>query len=228
MMTKQLAIAFCAGAACCGGLLVATGFAPEDKSGAMNAAVRDAVQDAKKAASPESMEEQMEQWAQANQLGPEHQKLAKMSGTWAVEASFIMDPSAPAMESSGTMKTKTVLNGRYVQGHFSLPDFMGMPFEGIAITGYDTVDKQYVSTWIDSVSTGIFMTTGTMSDDGKVLTMKGTGVEPDGSKTEMKMVTTFHGDDKLVDEFYKQQEGEWTRTGTITYTRTGASAHAGD
>lgn len=225
MMTKQLAIAFCAGAACCGGLLVATGFGPEDKKDAMTSAIKEAVQDAKH--TPESMEEHMDQWAQMNQLGDEHKKLAKMAGTWDAKATFMMDPSAPAVEGTGTMKSKTVLGGRYVQSYFSMPDFMGMPFEGIACMGYDTVDKQYVSTWIDSMSTGIFMSTGTMSSDGKVLTMKGTSVEPDGSKGEMKMVTTMQSDDKFVDEFYKMEDGAWTKTGTITYTRTSASAHAG-
>ena len=226
MMTKQLAIAFCAGAACCGGLLVATGFAPDDKKDTMKTALKEAVQDA--TAAPQSAQEEMDQWAQMNQLGAEHQKLAKMAGTWDAKAMFIMDPSAPAVEGSGTMKSKTVLGGRYVQGHFSMPDFMGMNFEGISCMGYDTVDKQYVSTWIDSMSTGIFMSTGTMSPDGKVLTMQGTSVEPDGSKGEMKLVTTMESDDKFVDEFYEMKDGAWTKTGTITYTRTSASAHAGN
>ncbi len=32
---------------------------------------------------------------------------------------------------------------------------MGMPFEGMGIDGYDNLAKQYVSTWVDNMGTGI-------------------------------------------------------------------------
>lgn len=223
MMTKQLAIAFGAGVLCTGAVLLVPGFAPEDKKAPVTGAVKEAVK-----AAPDSMQAEMEQWASLNKLGAEHAKLAKTAGNWDVKASFLMDPSAPAMEGTGTMKSEAIFGGRYIHSKFHMGDFMGMPFDGVACMGYDTVEKQYVSTWIDSMSTGIMMSKGAMSADGKVLTMLGEGCEPDGTKSPMKMVTTFDGDNKFVDQFFKQVDGQWTNTGTITYTRSGASAHAGN
>jgi len=37
---------------------------------------------------------------------------------------------------------------------------MGMPFEGIGYTGYDNIKKQYVGTWMDTVSTAVMMSSG--------------------------------------------------------------------
>ena len=48
---------------------------------------------------------------------------------------------------------------------------MGQPFTGIGVTGYDNHAKKYLSTWIDSMGTGIFSMEGTASMDGETITL---------------------------------------------------------
>ena len=57
---------------------------------------------------------------------------------------------------------------------------MGQPYSGIGITAYDNLRKRYISTWIDSMGTGIFTMEGTANTDGKTITLKGTHDEPGG------------------------------------------------
>ena len=52
-----------------------------------------------------------------------------------------------------------------------------MPFSGIGYNGYDNVKKQYWGTWMDSMSTGMMMSSGNTSDNGK--TWKFTSSMPD-------------------------------------------------
>ena len=40
---------------------------------------------------------------------------------------------------------------------------MGQPFSGVGIDGYDNLRKKYVTTWIDTMGTGIFSMEGTAS-----------------------------------------------------------------
>lgn len=219
MANRQLIVAFGAGVIGAGALAFAVGLGPDDDKahGGMDAAAQEM--------SPEAMAE-MQQWMDAGTPGEQHEMLAKSVGEWTCTTWFKMDPDAPAMESTGTVSTKPVLGGRYFQSHFHMDDMMGMPFDGIAFMGYDNIQDRFVSTWIDSMSTGIFSSTGKMSSDGTKLIMTGTMTEPDGTVTATKMVTEWVGDDKIIDTMYDDVDGEWNLHGKITYTRKGAHAHA--
>lgn len=236
MMTKQLAIAFCAGALCCGGLLVATGFAPEDKAkDAMHKGLEQVKKQGQEAIdkvagdqpemSPEAMAE-MQEWMKAGEPGEHHKELAKSVGEWGLTGWFVMNPGESPTEFAGKMVTTPVFEGRYFKSDMTF-DMMGMPMGGLAFAGYDNIQGKYVSTWIDSMSTGIYYAEGYMSSDGKLI-QKGTKFMPDGTQVVSKMVTVRHGADKVVDEFYDEIDGDWSLHGKITYTRTSASAHAGN
>ena len=90
-----------------------------------------------------------------------------------------MEPSKPPMESTGTAEMKMLLDGRFLQQEFT-GDMMGQPFSGIGTDGYDNLRKKYVTTWIDTMGTGIFFMEGTASADGKTITLKGGHDEPGG------------------------------------------------
>ena len=51
-------------------------------------------------------------------------------------------------------------------------------FLGQGLTGYDNFKKEYFSIWMDSMSTGVMMSTGKMDADGKTLNMKGSMPDP--------------------------------------------------
>ena len=104
--------------------------------------------------------------------GEEHARLAKaLEGDWTVHGKFLFGP-AP-MESDGTATFKTIFGGRYVQqDHAST--FMGMPYEGRGIMGYDNGAKHYIASWIDNMGTGMMTSVGEESEKGKSWTFKST------------------------------------------------------
>jgi len=146
-----------------------------------------------------------------------HAKLSESVGEWTAHASFIMDPTQPPMESEGSMTVTSVLGGRYIMSEFKM-HFMGQPFEGLGLHGYDIAHEQYISTWADTMSTKILYMTGNEDDDGNMI-MLGTATTPMGDNP-MKIVSKHHEDGTWSDKFFDQMpDGSWYNSGTITYTR---------
>jgi len=236
MLSKQLVVAFGAGVLCAGGLAFVVGAAPDDAKQGAHRVIGEAREHAQNAGdnvvtlagkpkeAQDHAQDEMNEWMAANQLAPQHAHLAKSVGEWNAVTSFQMAPDAPPTEGTGTMTVKPIMGGRYFVGDFHMDDMMGMPFDGMSCIGYDTAAKQFVSTWIDSMSTGIYYSTGQM-ENGALTTM-GTTTKPDGSTARMKMVSTMQGNDKMVDTFFDEIDGKFVKTGTITYTRKNAQAHA--
>jgi len=146
--------------------------------------------------------EQMEAMQKAMAPGEMHKHLAKMAGDWTFTNKMWMAPGQPPVESTGTMHAETILGGRYVQSVWK-GSFMGQPFEGRATEGYDNVSKQYVSSWVDNMGTGIMYSTGTCEDGGKKCTIVGNTSDPTtGGTTSMKSVLTWIDDNSFKNEMY--------------------------
>jgi len=164
--------------------------------------------------SPEEMMAGMMRLATPNE---HHAHLMNSVGSWSAKTSFVMDPTQPATEAPAKMSVRPLLDGRYAMGNFSM-DFAGQPFEGFSIIGYDNAKEEYISVWMDSMSTRITYMTGNMDDDGN-LVMLGTSSTPMG-ENPMKIVSSFIDDDHMTDRFYDQMpDGSWFNSGTIAYTR---------
>jgi len=131
-----------------------------------------------------------------------------------------MAPGQPPMESNGTMHGEVLLGGRYVEHHWQ-GNFMGMPFEGRGTDAYDNVGKQYISSWIDNMGTGIWYQTGTCDDAVKVCTYSGDMWDPTtGQKTTMKSVITWMDDNNFKNEMYgKGPDGKEMKMMEITAKR---------
>jgi Protein of unknown function (DUF1579) len=152
--------------------------------------------------------------------GEPHKHLARLAGDWTYTSKMWMDPSQPAMESGGTMHAETLLGGRYVEHHWK-GNFMGQAFEGRGTDAYDNVAKQYVSSWIDNMSTGIMYSTGTCDDAGKVCTQSGDMWDPmTGQKTTSKSTITWKDDNTFTMEMFgKGPSGQEMKMMEITATR---------
>lgn len=162
-----------------------------------------------------SMEEMMAEMARLGTPGEHHEKLSRAVGEWKVESSFTM-PGQPAMESTGSMSSEWVLDGRFIKTDFHLPDMMGMPFHGIGFNGYDNSSESYVGVWMDNMSTKAFVTKGELMDDGSFVWI---GDNAMGGK--MKIVSTMTDDDTMHDTFFDSMDGgkTWMESGTMHYTR---------
>lgn len=212
-------ISFAAGAAVCATLGLSLGFAQPEK-------VKDKAKDKAKekiaeraperAGGQPDMDAMMAEMMEKGTPGEHHKALGKTLGHWTVAAEFVQ-PGEEPMTGTGTMDTRWALGGRFTVSEFKMPDFMGAPFEGMAIMGYDKYKGEYTGVWIDTMSTHVTTTRGSMSEDG-TLVMHGTSVTPMG-ETPMKIESSI-SENKLVDKFYDGlPDGSWVHSGTITYTR---------
>jgi hypothetical protein len=160
-------------------------------------------QDKPKEAAPPGMDPAaMEAMMKAISPGENHKHVTRYAGDWTYAGKMWMDPGQPPTESTGTMHGETILDGRYVQSVWK-GTFMGMPFEGRGTNGYDNLSKQYVSTWIDNMGTGIIYSTGTCDASGMKCEDKGEMMDPmTGKKSYMRSVVTWTGDKSFKMESY--------------------------
>jgi len=112
-----------------------------------------------------------------------------------------MAPDKPPMVSTGTCEQKMLLGGRYLQQDYA-GDMMGAPFNGIGITGYDNPRQKYVSTWIDSMSTGILYFEGSAGPDGKTILQHCLFDDPVRGPVKWRSVTKIVDDDTHLFEMY--------------------------
>jgi len=81
-------------------------------------------------------------WEKAATPSETHKKLIAMTvGTWTTQNKMYMDPKKPPMESTGTSENKAVLGDRFVEEHYT-GTFMGKPFTGLGLTGFDNTTQK--------------------------------------------------------------------------------------
>jgi len=154
------------------------------------------------------------------QPGPAHQKLAGLAGTWNFTMTSYEDPANP-MSSTGTATSAMVMDGRYLQDT-ATGNMMGMPFNGTGYTGYNNVTKQYEATWIDNMSTGIMMGTGTETDPNTI-TMNFSYADPmTGKMTKVKTVTKITDANNHTFTWYTLDGKKEVKSMEIAYVRSGS------
>lgn len=165
------------------------------------------------------MQAMMEMYTKLATPGAPHKQLEGAVGSWTTQSKSWMDPSQPPMESSGSCEQKMVLGGRFLQQECT-GSLMGNPYTGIGVTGYDNHTKKYVSTWMDSMGTGLYFFEGTGSPDGKTVNMTGSYDDPIEGPMKYRTVTKFMDNNTHVFEMYGTgKSGKEAKLFEITYTR---------
>ena len=152
------------------------------------------------------MQAMMEVYQKLAIPGAPHKLLASLAGTWTTRTKAWMEPDKPPTESTGTCEQKMLLDGRYLQQEYT-GEMMGSPFTGINLIGYDNHTRKYVSTWIDSMSTGIYYFEGTASADGKTITQESSYDDPVRGPMVWRSVTRIVDDNTLEYEMYITPKG---------------------
>jgi hypothetical protein len=167
---------------------------------------------------PEQVAE-MEAWTKAGTPGEPHKALATTAGTYTVKTKTWHDPSAPPMEETGTAKRSMVFDGRVLVEEFS-GTYMGAPFSGRGMTGYDNVSGKYWSTWNDSMSTGMIVTEGTC-DAKQSCTFKGSYNDPiKKGPVKTRMTSRWTSPTTEVFEMYGPgKDGKEMKMMEMTYTK---------
>lgn len=151
--------------------------------------------------------------------GAIHQMLAKSVGSWKGDITMWMQPGAPPMTSVGETTNEMILGGRYLQSK-NKGIFMGAPFEGIGITGYDNAKKVFFNSWIDNMGTGMMYLTGTWDPATKSINFTGTMVDPvAGGDVQVREVYKLVDDNTQIMEMYSVANGKEFKNMEIKFTR---------
>jgi len=163
-------------------------------------------------------QQMMEEFKKLATPGEPHQQLASLAGTWNTTTKEWMEPGKPPMESTGSVEMKTLLDGRFLQQEFT-GSMMGQSYNGMGVTGYDNLLKRYVSTWIDSMGTGIFVMVGPAGADGKTITLKGQHAMPGGGQMHHRALWKLVDANTQIFEMYGTHHGKEHKEMEIRYSR---------
>ena len=165
------------------------------------------------------MQAMMDTYKKLATPGEPHKQLASLEGSWNTKTKEWMDPKKPPTESTGTCEEKMLLDGRFLQQECT-GDMMGQPFTGMGVTGYDNYTKKYVSTWMSSMGTGIFLMEGTGSADGKTITLHGSHKDPTWGVMKHRAVWKLvDANTQTFEMYHKGKDGKEMKMMEITYTR---------
>lgn len=172
------------------------------------------------AAGAPSQDEMMKAWIAFATPGAPHKALEGLAGTWDVKSKVWMAPGAPPEETAGTAENRMILGGRYLEQRYE-GTAMGQPFHGIGTTAFDNYKKKFVATWVDSMGTGIMVTTGTFDKAGKAITSWGTMDDPALKKTTKvkTVVTILDADHHTYESWYGGPDGKMVKSLEIRFAR---------
>jgi len=144
---------------------------------------------------------------------PELKQLEAFVGTWDATVEMM------GQTSKGTETCRLGLGGFFlITDHDG--SFMGMPFKGHGVTGWDAASKSFQGIWADS--SGSPMTEvkeARFSRDGTVYSASAGGLDFSGKPAQFRHVTTFKGkDNRIYDTFQITPDGEQLVM-KIRYTR---------
>ena len=173
----------------------------------------------KKQNKPMDPQAMMELWKKLATPGEPHKLFASLAGSWTTTTKEWMEPGKPPTESTGTSEMKMLLDGRFLYQEYNA-QMMGQPFSGVGIDAYDNMSKKYVTAWMDTMGTGIFMMEGTASADGMTITLKGSHPEPGGGRMTHRAVWKIvDNNTQRFDMYGAHRGGKEMKMLEITYTR---------
>lgn len=178
---------------------------------------------------PAAMQAAMDNYLKSIQPGEKHKWLEQFVGRWNTTMRMYWGPGAPPIETSGAAVFSMIHGGRFLRqettGVMKLPgpdgSMQDFPTSGLGLTGYDNNRKLYVITWTDNMGTSIYTGSGSLSPDGRLLTMFGTMDEPmtgEIGKT-VKYVTRIESPDRHVFEIHEVLYGDPFKVVEIEYNR---------
>jgi hypothetical protein len=148
-----------------------------------------------------------------------HALLKPLVGKWNGAIRTWDSPTAMAQPSQGSSEAVSLYDGRFVMEKFKAT-MMNMPFQGMSVTGYDNLQKEFCLFWIDNNSTAFFLFRGTYDAVKKAFTYASKWTMPMGQTWDVRMVIRVVSPDEHVQEMYVTMPGQKEyRTMEIVSTR---------
>jgi len=170
----------------------------------------------------QNMEEMMKKWKETMAPGAPHAMLAEMAGSWDMETRTWMNgPKSEPSVTKGSADFEMVLGGRFLQQKMT-GEMMGMPMNGVGLTGYDNFKQKFIGSWVDNTSTALYTMEGTLDKEKKTITYWGVMDDPMTGKKDnkVKYVEVFVDKDKHIFRIYDVGAGgEDQPSVEMTYTR---------
>lgn len=153
--------------------------------------------------------------AQVPTAGPEYDVFKNDAGEWDVEITNY---------ASGTPEvTKGTESNRMLGDFWLISNFegkmMGLEFKGHGSTGYDAEAKQYVGTWVDSLSPGMMHMKGEYDKDKETMTLVGMAPGMDGNPAKHRLTTVYKDGKRVMTMYITLKGGEETKFMQLAYTK---------
>lgn len=170
-------------------------------------------------ATAQEPEAAMEAWMKAGKPGKQHEQLAALVGTWQAETKVWMDASAPPMTAPGTIAYRMVMGGRFLEEKVS-SEFMGSPFSGLGLYGYDNITGKLQAVWVDDLSTAIYSYSGSINEAGDEMILSSRFKDPmSGTWKESRSVMKVSKDNLHYVSYEKAEDGPERKVMEIKATR---------
>lgn len=152
-----------------------------------------------------------------------HQWLQQFVGDWVAESKATMVPGQPEIESKGTMKARS-LGGIWIINELNA-QMEGAEMTGIQTIGYDPATKKYIGTWVDSMTSHMWIYKGTLDASGKKITLEADGPNFMSPEKTTKFRDEYEfktADQIIVTSSMLGEDGKWSTfmTGTMTREKT--------
>ena len=148
--------------------------------------------------------------------GEMHAWLASHAGTYDMDIKT-MDAEGKPATAKATATVSMVLGGRFQEQRLT-GTFMGKPYEGYGLTGYDNLKREFVNYWFDTMGTAPSVARGSRSADGKTVTMTGSWDMPTGPMPFTQTITVT-GEKTMTFKMTSVMGGSEMTMMEATYTR---------
>lgn len=149
----------------------------------------------------------------------EHEWLQKLVGEWNTESEMMM-PDGSKQTSKGTESVQD-LGGlwAYGEGKASMPD--GLPMTYYVGIGWDLTFKEYRAFMVMSVSSHLWKYTGTLSPDGRKMTLdcEGPNMMGEGTALYRDIIEIIDDNHRTLTSTGQGENGEWVTFMVARYTR---------
>lgn len=139
--------------------------------------------------------------------GENHKLMEPMIGEWDETVVMWFAPDAPPVTMEASMTAEWILDGRWVRSEHR-GTMMGRPFHGIGLDGYDSYREEYVSIWMDNMSTASMVSRGTHDPATNAVTLMSTADDFMTGRQDVpvRSVTHWTDPDTFVFEMYTVTE----------------------
>ncbi|MFH6986388.1 DUF1579 domain-containing protein [Flavobacterium collinsii] len=151
---------------------------------------------------------QMKAWQEYATPGASHKLMADEVGTWNCDMTFWTEPNGKPEKATSTANVKMILGGRYQESNYQ-GTMMGQAFEGKSTLAYNNASKEYTTTFIDNMGTGMLVAMGKYDESTKSMELKGDMVNPvNGKKTPYREIYTIVDAKTRKMEMFDVKNGE--------------------